>query len=334
MTGPSAGASNVGMISTWLALIRSAGGDPREQDVAAAEAVADPAGGGHRHGERHQVGGHHAADRADRHREVAGQRGQRDVDDGPVHDVHEHRRDEHRADDGLLVGSALPAKETHRKGKLHKSLAEHGSPARARGRDRDTGHTRTGWFTALGWVAFFFSFRLRGPIVESRSRAMTSQRMPSRSITPMPVSQWAASCVHRASGFWPLGPWLVDDWMTFRLIVDATAPRPQRAGAIAAMSPRVPVSGNKPPDSATWTMVTPTRIGMVWSPLVTSVEIARPISMDVPDSTASATKISISAGPGITTPLGGTFTPARPTIVTSADCIMAIRLSTMTFENR
>ena len=127
----------------------------------------------------------------------------------------------------------------------------------------------------------------------------------------MPVSQWAASCVHRASGFWPLGPWLIEDWMTFRLIVDATAPRPQRAGAIRATSPSVPASGNKPPDSATWTMVTPTRIGMVWSPLVTSVEIARPISMDVTDSTASATKISISAVPGITTPLDGTFCPGQ-----------------------
>ena len=188
--------------------------------------------------------------------------------------------------------------------------------------------------TAFGDRGLLVSFRLRGPIVASRRRAMIIQMMPSRSIAPMPVSQWAASCVHRASGFWPLGPWLIDDWMTFRLIVDATAPRPQRAGAIRATSPSVPVSGNRPPDSATWTMVTPTRIGMVWSPLVTSVEIARPISMDVTDSTASATKISISAVPGITTPLDGTFCPARPTSVTSADCITAIRLSTMTFEKR
>jgi hypothetical protein len=68
--------------------------------------------------------------------------------------------------------------------------------------------------------------------------------------------------------------------------------------------------------------------------LVTRVEIARPISMDVTDSTASATKISISAVPGITTPFDGTLIPARPTRVTSADCIMLIRPSTITFENR
>ena len=79
-----------------------------------------------------------------------------------------------------------------------------------------------------------------------------------------------------------------------------------------ATEPSAPVSGNRPPDSATWTMVTPTRIGMVWSPLVTSVEIARPISMEVTDSTASATKISIERRRrGSPTPLDGILLPGQ-----------------------
>jgi len=49
--------------------------DRPDQDVPAAETVADPAGGGHRHRQRHQVGGHDPAHRADRRAEVPAQRG-------------------------------------------------------------------------------------------------------------------------------------------------------------------------------------------------------------------------------------------------------------------
>jgi hypothetical protein len=49
--------------------------DRPDQDVAAAEPVAHPAGGGHRHRQRHQVGGHDPAHRADRRAKIPAQRG-------------------------------------------------------------------------------------------------------------------------------------------------------------------------------------------------------------------------------------------------------------------
>jgi len=138
---------------------------------------------------------------------------------------------------------------------------------------------------------------------------MTSQMMPSRIIAPMPVSQWAALCVHRASGFWPLGPWLIDDWMTFQ--VDRRRHRAQAPArrAIAAMSPSVPVTGQAA-GQRDWTGdAHEDRHGLV--ALGDQVR-CQADHHDVTDSTASATKISISAGPGITTRLTGLRRPGRP----------------------
>ena len=112
--------------------------DRTEHHAPGPEAVPQPSGGGHRHRERHQVGGHHAAHGRHRHREIAAQRRQRHIDDGRIHDVHEHRRDEHRADDHLGTNDRLGGERD-----LHGVLQDRECPACSQRRGISSRRTET-----------------------------------------------------------------------------------------------------------------------------------------------------------------------------------------------
>ena len=79
--------------------------DGDEKHPLAAEAVAEPARRGDEDRQAHQIGDDDAVHRGWRNVEVTADRGQGHVDDRDVHDVHEHRRHEHRTDHELLAES-------------------------------------------------------------------------------------------------------------------------------------------------------------------------------------------------------------------------------------
>src|SRR6516165_8669281 len=112
---------------------------------------------------------------------------------------------------------------------------------------------------------------------------------------PMSFSQVPAVWSH--SGSVKLPP--ADGDMTLRFAVDATAPNPQRDGAIMASwdSPALWASEITPPDRMTWIMVSRTRNGMAFSDVVTRADTISPRHMEARASTAMPSRISNSGKP-------------------------------------
>src|ERR1700721_4031320 len=99
-----------------------------------------------------------------------------------------------------------------------------------------------------------------------------------------------------------------------RFEVAATAPNPQRDGEIQASwdNPAFLTSDTTPPDKMTWTIVSRTRMGMVFSDVLTMADTSRPRHIDARASTAMATRSSPSGNPDSTAPLGGSGWPTSP----------------------
>jgi len=124
--------------------------------------------------------------------------------------------------------------------------------------------------------------------------------------------------------------------MTLRFTVEATAPKPQRDGAMYASCcrPALPTSDTTPPDRMTWAMVSSTRKGMAFSEVLTMAETSKPRHIEASESTAMPTRISSSGGTPGRAPLAGIFWPNSPISTSSADWMMLMAPSTISLDDR
>ena len=129
--------------------------------------------------------------------------------------------------------------------------------------------------------------RRRGARRRMKNQVSSTKTTPSPIMTPMSVSHCIELWSHSLSGELP-GIGLVK----LRFAVEATAPKPQRAGAIA-VSPKYSDTGT-PPDKMTWTIVSRTRRGIAFSDVLTRAETSKPRHIEARESTAIPSSSSTS----------------------------------------
>jgi len=171
------------------------------------------------------------------------------------------------------------------------------------------------------------ALRRRGPRRLMANQVSSTKSTPSPIMTPMSFSHCMAVWSHSASGGLP---WAWLNWL--RLAVEATAPNPQRAGAIA-VSPKYSDTGT-PPDKMTWNMVSKTRTGIAFSDVLTRAETSRPRHIEASERTAMASSSSTRGVLLRKEPDSGSLWVPTPSRTRTIDCTRLMEPSTSSLEAR